>query len=367
MRFIKAAAAAALLCAIASHGIAQTITKNEVGSFQTAAPLSGSERILADQNSQTVNITPAQIGQFFGIPAGLQFPLPVTFGGTGSNTAAQGLLNLLPPLIAQDCLAVNTAGTSVRWANCGTGGGGAFQVNGTPLSSTATINFQNSTAFNGLTASFSNPSAGNVQLGLSGTLTAAAGGTGLNSPPSNGQLLIGNGSGYALSTLTAGANITVTNGVGGITIAAAGSGSGTVNAGTTGQVAYYATDGTAVSGESLPAFNTALIAATQTTCADSPSAGPLIAYNPSCWGTTVGVLNITPAGGGTTICSLVAGGDKQDVLVKNVGTAPIFITNECSTDATAQNRFDMDANFMIGPGGVARITAVTATARWNLL
>lgn len=367
MRFIKAAAVAALLCAIAGNVLAQQITKNEVGSFQTAAPLNGSERILADQSSHTVNITPAQIGQFFGIPAGLQFPLPVTFGGTGSSTATQGLLNLLPPLIAQDCLAVNTAGTSVLWANCGTGGPGAFQVNGTPLSSVTTINFQDATAFDGLTASFSNPSAGNVKLGLSGTLTTAGGGTGLNATPSNGQLPIGNGTGYTLASLTAGANVTITNGVGGITIAAAGSGSGTVNAGTTGQVAYYATNGTAVSGESVTALNTAIVTATQTTCADSPAAGPLVAYNPSCWGTNVRVLNITPASGGTTICSLVAGSDKQNVIVKDVGTSPIFISNECSADATAQNRFDMEANFMIGPGGMASITAVTATARWNLL
>ena len=53
------------------------------------------------------------------------------------------------------------------------------------------------------------------------------GGTGVTSTPSNGQLLIGNGSGYSLSTLTAGSNISITNGSGGITIAATG-GSGTV-------------------------------------------------------------------------------------------------------------------------------------------
>ena len=39
---------------------------------------------------------------------------------------------------------------------------------------------------------------------------------------SNGQLLIGNGSGYTLSTLTAGSNITITEGSGTITIASGG-------------------------------------------------------------------------------------------------------------------------------------------------
>lgn len=367
MRYIQAIVAAALFCA-AGASFGQNIAGNEVGIFPTAAPLNGAERILADQNAHTVNLTPAQIGQYLGIPGGLSFPLPVLLGGIGASNGTAGLLNLLPtPLIAQDCLQVNTSGNGVLWATCATGGGGSFQVNGVGLTSSSIVNFQNSSALNGLTLSFSNPSAGNVQLGLSGVLTAPGGGTGLSAVPSNGQIPIGNGAGYTLSALTAGANVTITNGVGGVTIAAVGSGSGTVSPGTTGQVAFYASSGTTVSGESLPALNTALIAATQTTCADSPGAGPIVAYNPSCWGTTVGVLNVTPASGGTTICSLVAGSDKQNVLVKNVGTSPIFITNECSSDSTVQNRFDMEANFMIGPGGLASITAVTATARWNLL
>jgi hypothetical protein len=47
------------------------------------------------------------------------------------------------------------------------------------------------------------------------------GGTGLTATPANGQLAIGNGTGYTLSTLTAGSNITITEGSGSITIAAA--------------------------------------------------------------------------------------------------------------------------------------------------
>jgi len=49
-----------------------------------------------------------------------------------------------------------------------------------------------------------------------------AGGTGLSSAPINGQLLIGNGSGYTLANITAGSGISVTNGSGSITIAASG-------------------------------------------------------------------------------------------------------------------------------------------------
>jgi len=55
----------------------------------------------------------------------------------------------------------------------GAGGGAIFQVNGTALTSSGTINFQNSAATNGLTLTFANPSSGNIQLGLSGTLNDA--------------------------------------------------------------------------------------------------------------------------------------------------------------------------------------------------
>jgi hypothetical protein len=59
-------------------------------------------------------------------------------------------------------------------------------------------------------------------LTLGGTLAISAGGTGLGGTPTNGQLLIGDGSGYVRSTLTAGTNVTITNATGSITIAAAG-------------------------------------------------------------------------------------------------------------------------------------------------
>lgn len=52
-----------------------------------------------------------------------------------------------------------------------------------------------------------------------GITAVANGGTGLGTLPSNGQLLIGNGSGYSLRTLFAGAGISVTNGSGAISIA----------------------------------------------------------------------------------------------------------------------------------------------------
>jgi hypothetical protein len=61
----------------------------------------------------------------------------------------------------------------------------------------------------------------------------AYGGTGLTAAPTNGQLLIGNASGYTLSTLTAGTNITIANAAGGITINSTASGGATITDDTT--------------------------------------------------------------------------------------------------------------------------------------
>lgn len=52
-----------------------------------------------------------------------------------------------------------------------------------------------------------------------GVLPVSNGGTGLSSAPSNGQLLIGNGTGFTETTLTAGSGISVTNGSGIISLA----------------------------------------------------------------------------------------------------------------------------------------------------
>jgi len=66
---------------------------------------------------------------------------------------------------------------------------------------------------------------GTLAFSYSGTaLPVANGGTGLTSTPANGQLDIGNGTGFTRSTLTAGTGITVTNDVGSITISATSSG-----------------------------------------------------------------------------------------------------------------------------------------------
>lgn len=96
------------------------------------------------------------------------------------------------------------------------------------------ILFYNATGFWALVA----------DIGNFGTVGVSGGGTGLTSTPANGELLIGNGTGFTLDTLTAGTNITITNGAGTITISASSgttwySGSGVPGGGTGADGDFY--------------------------------------------------------------------------------------------------------------------------------
>ena len=79
-------------------------------------------------------------------------------------------------------------------------------------------------------------STGNITM--SGVLGVSAGGTGSNAAPTSGQLLIGNGTGFNLATITAGSNINITNGPGTITISSTG-GSSNVSANTAYAYAWF--------------------------------------------------------------------------------------------------------------------------------
>jgi len=81
----------------------------------------------------------------------------------------------------------------------------------------------------------------NFAGGGTGILPVTSGGTGLDTIPTNGQLLIGNGTGYTLNTLGFGAGISVTNGLGTITLANTGVLS--FSGGTTGLTPATATTG----------------------------------------------------------------------------------------------------------------------------
>jgi len=135
-------------------------------------------------------------------------------------------------LLASNASTSGTVGTSILYGN-GSGGfsnvtiGSGVSFAGGTLSATGTggtvTSVNASGGSTGLTFS-GGPITSSGTLTLAGTLAVANGGTGLTATPTNGQVDIGNGSGFTRTTLTAGTGISITNGSGSITIAAAGSG-----------------------------------------------------------------------------------------------------------------------------------------------
>jgi hypothetical protein len=110
----------------------------------------------------------------------------VANGGTGATTAANARTNLSVPSLT------------------GTGASGTWSIN--------------------VTGTASN---------VSGVVAIANGGTGLTATPANGEIDIGNGTGFTRTTLTAGSGVSITNGAGSVTISATGSGTVTAVTGTT--------------------------------------------------------------------------------------------------------------------------------------
>lgn len=130
----------------------------------------------------------------------------------------------------------NTTGTAanvtgiVAVANGGTGTATPSLVAGTNITITGSFPNQTINASGGGGSGTVTSVAATVPsfLSVSGSPITTSGtlAFSLASTPTNGQLLIGNGTGFSYSTLTAGSNITITNSSGGITIASTGGGGG---------------------------------------------------------------------------------------------------------------------------------------------
>jgi hypothetical protein len=144
-------------------------------------------------------------------------------GGTGESTYTNGQL-LIGNAAGGLTKATLTAGTGVTITN----GDGTITINAPEVGTVTSVTASAPLASSG----------GNTpNISLTGTVAIANGGTGLTTTPTNGQLDIGNGTGFTRSTLTAGSGIAITNGAGSISIAATNSGTVTsvaVSGGTTG-------------------------------------------------------------------------------------------------------------------------------------
>jgi hypothetical protein len=166
-----------------------------------------------------------------------------------------------------------------------------------------------------------------------GVIPVTSGGTGLDTIPTNGQLLIGNGTGYTLNTLGFGAGISVTNGLGTITLANTGvlsniAGTGISVSGATGNVTITNTGVLSFSGGT-----TGLTPATATTGAIT-LAGTLAIANGGTNGSATPTTNGIAYGTGTAYAFTAAGTTGQ-VLTATTGSAPAWAAPATSGTVTS--------------------------------
>lgn len=186
------------------------------------------------------------------------------------------------------------------------------------------------------------------------------GGTGLSTIPTNGQLLIGNGTGYTLNTLGYGAGISVTNGAGTITVANTGvlsniAGSGISVSNATGNVTVINTGVLSWSGGS-----TGLTPGTATTGAVTLGGTLAIASggtNGSATPTAYGV-----AYGNGSAYAFTAAGTTGQVLTATTSGAPTWAAPATSGTVTSVG-LSMPTQFTVTNSPVT--SSGTLTASWN--
>jgi hypothetical protein len=158
-----------------------------------------------------------------------------------------------------------------------------------------------------------------------GVVPVTSGGTGLSTIPTDGQLLIGNGTGYTLNTLGYGAGISVTNGAGTVVVANTGvlsniAGTGISVSSATGNVTVANTGVLSWSGGT-----TGLTPASATTGAVT-LAGTLGIANGGTNGTSTPTAGAVPYGTGTAY-AFTAAGTAGQVLTSNGAGVPTWTTN----------------------------------------
>ena len=142
--------------------------------------------------------------------------LPTASGGTGltSFTSGGAVYASSTSALTTGTLPATAGGTGL---NSYTTGDILYATSASVVGKLADVAVGNVLLSGGVGAA---PTYGKVDLTttVTGTLPVANGGTGLSSTPANGQIDIGNGTGFTRATLTAGAGISINNTVGSVTI-----------------------------------------------------------------------------------------------------------------------------------------------------
>ena len=195
-------------------------------------PALGASVVVSVDNSDFLPESVA--GQFFVSIQGLGYMQVTSVDGlllTLQNPAAGvlGIANAVPTTLIPSGSLITLAGAVGPTGPAGASGGASAAA--TYIVRTPDASIPSATALNSLSSGYLKTQ-GSGGFGavstvasvpvadISGTLPISKGGTNLTTVPTNGQLLIGNGTGYSVASLTAGSNITITPGAGTITIAA---------------------------------------------------------------------------------------------------------------------------------------------------
>ena len=338
--------------------------------------------------------------------------LPVANGGTGQTTYTDGQLlignstgNTLTKttLTAGSGISItngagaititSTAGGGTVTSVAASGGTTGLSFTGSPITTTGTLTLAGTLAIASGGTGATSASGARLTLlaagsgansditslsGLTTALSIGQGGTGVATTPTNGQLLIGNGTNYSVATITAGSGVSVTNSAGGITIAATGSG-GTV----TSVSGSGGTTGLTLAGGPITGTGTLTIAGTlavanggtgaTTAGAALTSLGAYAATNPSGFtsntGTvtsvaTTGTVNgITLTGTVTSTGTLTLGGTLSGVSLTTQVTGTLPIANGGTNATTAAGALStLGAYAATNPSGFTSNTGTVTSA-----